>query len=279
MSDFSELKKLAEAATPGPWSMCGEADGSEGFEIIQDIWNERGTHTGKDVVVYEWSDESDPLGVINRKDAEFIAAANPAAVLALIAENQAMAGLLKQFVDGEHDQDENQAERHMYFTEAQSLLALVNGEIEGHTIVPDLAIKAIRDERDQLRAEIAGLRTGFKAYEQVVQGLKAENEALRNAALSKAVVWCACGDGHPANSYGAGFMDANGGVCANCDAAQPKVSCPLELFEGLRDSASEEAEQHRQCMGSYRPHRQEVLDAVVRQCDALISGVSKEAQS
>ena len=86
MSDNSELKKLAEAATPGPWSMCGEADGSEGFEIIQDIWNERGTHTGKDVVVYEWSDESDPLGVINRKDAEFIAAANPAVVLGLIAD-------------------------------------------------------------------------------------------------------------------------------------------------------------------------------------------------
>ena len=34
-------------------------------------------------------------------------------------------------------------------------------------------------ERDQLRAEIAGLKTGYEAYEQVVQGLKAENEALR----------------------------------------------------------------------------------------------------
>lgn len=86
MSDNTELKRLAEAATPGPWSMCGEADGSEGFEIIQDIWNEHGTHAGKDVVVYEWSDESDPLGVISRKDAEFIAAANPAAVMALIKD-------------------------------------------------------------------------------------------------------------------------------------------------------------------------------------------------
>ncbi|QAY93667.1 ead/Ea22-like family protein [Pseudomonas sp. ACM7] len=88
MTDHAELKRLAEAATAGPWSMCGEADGSQGFEIIQDIWSESGTHTGKDVVVYEWSDESDPLGVIHRVDAEFIAAANPAAVLALIAENE-----------------------------------------------------------------------------------------------------------------------------------------------------------------------------------------------
>ena len=57
------------------------------------------------------------------------------------------------------------------------------------------------------------------SFRSSAEKLKAENEALRNAALSKAVVWCACGDGHPANSYGAGFMDANGGVCANCDAA------------------------------------------------------------
>ena len=57
------------------------------------------------------------------------------------------------------------------------------------------------------------------SFRSSAEKLKAENEALRNAALSKAVVWCACGDGYPANSYGAGFMDANGGVCANCDAA------------------------------------------------------------
>ena len=36
-------------------------------------------------------------------------------------------------------------------------------------------------ERDQLRAEIAGLRTGYEAYEQVKAELKAEIEALRNA--------------------------------------------------------------------------------------------------
>jgi len=36
-------------------------------------------------------------------------------------------------------------------------------------------------ERDQLRAEIAGLRTGYEAYEQVNAELKAEVEALRNA--------------------------------------------------------------------------------------------------
>ena len=37
----------------------------------------------------------------------------------------------------------------------------------------------IQAERDQLRAEVAGLRTGYEAYEQVNAELKAENERLR----------------------------------------------------------------------------------------------------
>lgn len=38
------------------------------------------------------------------------------------------------------------------------------------------------EERDHLKAENAGLKTGYEAYEQVVQGLKAEVEALRKNA-------------------------------------------------------------------------------------------------
>lgn len=45
----------------------------------------------------------------------------------------------------------------------------------------------------------------------------------------KETVWCACGDGHEANSYGAGFMAANNGVCENCDAAlHPLQQCLRE---------------------------------------------------
>ena len=78
---------------------------------------------------------------------------------------------------------------------------------------------AVEIERDQLQAEIAGLRTGYEAYERVNAELKAEVGALRKLGPSKEIIWCACGDGYPVNSYGAGFMDANNGVCANCDAA------------------------------------------------------------
>lgn len=147
MTDHSELKRLAEAATPGPWSMCGEADGSEGFEIIQDIWNEHGTHAGKDVVVYEWSDESDPLGVISRKDAEFIAAANPAAVLALIAESERIESERADLWRGKRD-------------------------VEGDRDTKSAVIA-------ELKAEVAGLKTGYEAYERVNAELKAEVDKLR----------------------------------------------------------------------------------------------------
>lgn len=41
---------------------------------------------------------------------------------------------------------------------------------------------SFRAERDQLRAEAAGLRTGYEAYEQVNAELKAEVEVLRKDA-------------------------------------------------------------------------------------------------
>lgn len=42
-------------------------------------------------------------------------------------------------------------------------------------------VKTVVAERDQLKAEIAGFKTGYEAYEQVNAGLKAEVEALRLA--------------------------------------------------------------------------------------------------
>jgi len=38
---------------------------------------------------------------------------------------------------------------------------------------------AVTIERDQLRAQLAGLKTGYEAYERVNAELKADNEALR----------------------------------------------------------------------------------------------------
>ena len=50
-------------------------------------------------------------------------------------------------------------------------------------------VKTVVAERDQLRAEIAGLRTGYEAYERVNAELKAENERLeRNRDMWKGQV-------------------------------------------------------------------------------------------
>lgn len=209
MSDYKRLKHLALAQPVKEWrSEEGEPSMMTG-ERMYYIVGPGGVSC--------WEH-----GAYNRVSASYIAAANPAVVLGLIAD--------------------------------------LDGYKQGAKVEADAA--------DEARAE--------------VRRLKAECEGLPKHAPSSEIIWCECGDGYPANSYGAGFMAANGGACENCDAAEPelvKITCSLEFFENLRDSAAAEAEEHRQCMGSYRPHRQELLDAVVRQCDELIAGVSKGEQA
>ncbi len=124
---------------------------------------------------------------IGKTHTEYALAANPAAVLFLVAENE----LLAKTAD------------------CWDRLNIQNKALSD----------SFRTERDELRAEVAGLKTGYEAYERVNAELKAEVGALRKLGPSKEIIWCACGDGYPVNSYGAGFMDANNGVCANCDAA------------------------------------------------------------
>lgn len=80
MSDHSELKRLAEAATPGPWAY----DGS----YVCPARTEDGT-----TYVELWRSIADCHQPENTK---FIAAANPAAVLALIAEVEALRDDLEQ---------------------------------------------------------------------------------------------------------------------------------------------------------------------------------------
>ena len=166
MSDHSELNRMAEA--------------TKGWDNLKSCWPEE-TEDG-DLGV-NWfvggvsdDDERCPVVEVNTAQydafeaaghlARFYAAANPAAVLALIAEVE---GLRAQ-----HSRDS---------AELRSLCQ---------------ARDDARKDRDQLKEEV---------------------EALRKLGPSKEIIWCACGDGYPVNSYGAGFMDANEGVCANCDAA------------------------------------------------------------
>ena len=101
-------------------------------------------------------------------DAEFIAACDPGQVLALIAENE--------------------RNQRMVLSACMSMGAI--GESLGLDMDSDgdemLGMVAeLKAERDQLRAEIAGLRTGYEAYERVNAELKAEVEGLRKDADSR----------------------------------------------------------------------------------------------
>lgn len=124
MGDHSELKRLA----------------AYHVDLHGDTW---------------YSEESLQLESIPTFSAEaFIVVASPAAVLALIAENERLSA------------------------DCSSM----RGSLKANAVSIKKLIKdggrAAR-ERDQLRAEVAGLKTGYEAYERVNAELKAEVGALR----------------------------------------------------------------------------------------------------
>ncbi|WP_349573096.1 ead/Ea22-like family protein [Azotobacter salinestris] len=84
MGKYDELKRLAEAATPGPWGTDGEYINEHGNLLFCHIGvpgEGRLADAASNCMV---SDEK------CRANASYIAAANPATVLALIAENETL---------------------------------------------------------------------------------------------------------------------------------------------------------------------------------------------
>lgn len=100
-------------------------------------------------------------------------AANPDVVLALIAENERLLKLLERTV-----------EQYVPLTELEG--------VPGWSRV--VKLDEVCAERDQLRAENAGLRTGYQAYERVNAELKAEVEKLRKDAELHAQIQRAAGE-------------------------------------------------------------------------------------
>jgi len=98
----------------------------------------------------KFADESEEMRALQ----QFHEEVDPETVLALIAENEA------QRKDLQNLRTDNAQLIYALKQEEQSYLVL-------------------RAERDQLRAEVAGLRTGYEAYERVNAELKAEVEGLR----------------------------------------------------------------------------------------------------
>lgn len=118
----------------------------------------------------KFADEDEEMRALQ----QFHEEVNPETVLALIAENQALKGphdwlaedLIKELVDNAQAFQENSD----------------HGENDPFAIVLLAAASRIRRQEaniDKQRAQVAGLRTGYEAYERVNAELKAENEALR----------------------------------------------------------------------------------------------------
>lgn len=187
MSDHSELKRLAEAATPGPWAY----DGS----YVCPARTEDGT-----TYVELWRSIADCHQPENTK---FIAAANPAAVLALIAENERYLKLVERMVDQYVPLTELEgvpgwsrvvelvevvAERDRLKTEVEGLRAQ-HGRNSAELRSLSQARDDARKERDQLKAEVDRLNEDYDKEwrhdlndKNNVQVLAAEVEALRKDA-------------------------------------------------------------------------------------------------
>lgn len=125
---WSELKKLAEKATPGPWvPFCKTR--------VQAVFGPDGPQPDSKGTVVNWPgfDSSDATSSQRKANAKFIAAANPATVLSLIAALSA--------VTAERDRLDAECGR------------LLEGKIQDAE-----TIYILEAERDQLRAEVEMLR-------------------------------------------------------------------------------------------------------------------------
>lgn len=119
------------------------------------------------VIEIEARDGDEPIGEAWE---EFEAVATPSVVLALIAENDRLESFRASYMEWSDKTDWVQAS-------AQPL------ELGKHRA------DVLRDRIDSLKVEVAGLRTGYEAYERVNAELKAENERLeRNRDMWKGQV-------------------------------------------------------------------------------------------
>ena len=113
MKDFSELERLAKAATPGPWRhatyLSGtqnvEFPGSIGVAVVEDIkdGDDDSVATCPDAahaaVAHRKEDKGGKYDTQRYHNAAFIAAANPQTILALTARVKELEEALKPFAD------------------------------------------------------------------------------------------------------------------------------------------------------------------------------------
>ena len=118
--DLAELRRLAEAATPGPWEAFGAVGGRRGERWLGVTTDMRATESARAGDVFAAQN-------CTRQDALFIAAANPAAVLALLDDADALRAELAHMREA---RDNARAEVKRLTTQAAEVSGLLH--ITGH---------------------------------------------------------------------------------------------------------------------------------------------------
>ncbi|KTC59088.1 hypothetical protein [Pseudomonas savastanoi] len=152
--DIEKLEALAKAATKGPWFSGGTWVSTERGNSVADC---------------------------ARGDEKFIAAANPTAVLELIADQKRMASRLLCCTKcgGQGELCSGRTSYEGYNQPPEPIMDKC-GDCDGAGVLGDeRECLSILDELEQVKAENAGLKTGYEAYERVNAELRAECEALR----------------------------------------------------------------------------------------------------
>lgn len=180
MTDRTELKRLAEAFPSDlDWDSNTEPffNGPSGESLgggatgFYSVYGKPFRLEGED---YDY-DGPTYVEQCNVDFAKFMVAAREG-VLALIAENERL-----------ERKNTNQSER---IREYQDLV--MGGDVSLGMLKAD--IRVTTGERDEFRAEVAGLRTGYEAYERVNAELKAENEVLLSALKGMTSMYGHCWD-------------------------------------------------------------------------------------
>lgn len=181
MTDFSELKKLAEAASPGPW-----------LHENDDLYFKDDGYTRHMMTTDPGHDTCDEDGesIVHADNLKFIAAVNPAAVLGMIAEIDEMKAVfeqpesLKAIPAAEYETLKRQFFALRTFALCKDKLASyysreleklrgvdrsqASGEIDAERSINEQLtndLLAVEDQRDQLKAENESLRKDAGRYQ------------------------------------------------------------------------------------------------------------------
>lgn len=121
-------------------------------------------------------------------DAEFLAAISPVTVLALLAEIEQLSGRVTTLEKYEDEclrlMRDAEAERDQLKAQVVTLQSDANSWQSGYDEGRRMGTKIALEERDQLKAELAGLRTGYDAQNEVIAGLRKDAAKWKSDSLS-----------------------------------------------------------------------------------------------